>query len=120
VNFDLSQNLIVSYDPKATALAQPLSSQPKSFAIERANEVQAPITCYWMLLAGDLRYHHLSDLQYHHGKVGSFEFLMLAQGINQVVVLEVVDGTGHPLSLLVKMSPMVSHQQINIIPEKSW
>ncbi|GJZ41962.1 hypothetical protein Tco_0588848 [Tanacetum coccineum] len=50
VNFDLSQNLIVSYDPKATALAQPLSSQSKSSAIERANEVQAPITCYWMLL----------------------------------------------------------------------
>nr|GEV19976.1 retrovirus-related Pol polyprotein from transposon TNT 1-94 [Tanacetum cinerariifolium] len=80
VNFDLSQNLIVSYDLKATALAQPLSSQSKSSAIERANEVQALITCYWMLLAGDLRYHHLSDLQYHHGKASSFEFCMLAEG----------------------------------------
>ncbi|GJS44761.1 hypothetical protein Tco_0594882 [Tanacetum coccineum] len=43
VNFDLSQNLIVSYDPKAVALAQPLSSQSKSSAIERANEVQASL-----------------------------------------------------------------------------
>nr|GEY25450.1 B3 DNA binding domain-containing protein [Tanacetum cinerariifolium] len=43
VNFDLSRNLIVSYDPKAVGLAQPLNSQSKSSAIERANEVQASL-----------------------------------------------------------------------------
>nr|GFB54643.1 B3 DNA binding domain-containing protein [Tanacetum cinerariifolium] len=42
-NFDLSRNLIVSYDPKAVGLAQPLNSQSKSSAIERANEVQASL-----------------------------------------------------------------------------
>nr|GFA01309.1 hypothetical protein [Tanacetum cinerariifolium] len=43
VNFDLSRNLIVSYDPKTAALAQPLTSQSNSSAIERANEVQASL-----------------------------------------------------------------------------
>ncbi|GJX01833.1 B3 DNA binding domain-containing protein, partial [Tanacetum coccineum] len=43
VNFDLSRNLIVSYDPKTAALAQPLNSQSKYSAIERANEVQASL-----------------------------------------------------------------------------
>ncbi|PWA62313.1 B3 DNA binding domain-containing protein [Artemisia annua] len=43
VNFDLSRNLIVSYDPKTAALAKPLNSQSKSSAIERANEVQASL-----------------------------------------------------------------------------
>ncbi|GJU92629.1 B3 DNA binding domain-containing protein [Tanacetum coccineum] len=43
VNFDLSRNIIVSYDPKAVALAQPLNSQSKSSAIERANEIQASL-----------------------------------------------------------------------------
>ncbi|PWA60804.1 B3 DNA binding domain-containing protein [Artemisia annua] len=43
VNFDHSRNLIVSYDPKTAALAQPLNSQSKSSPIERANEVQASL-----------------------------------------------------------------------------
>ncbi|PWA41971.1 B3 DNA binding domain-containing protein [Artemisia annua] len=43
VNFDLSRNLIVSYDPKTAALAQPLNSRSQSSAIERANEVQASL-----------------------------------------------------------------------------
>ncbi|GJU47476.1 B3 DNA binding domain-containing protein [Tanacetum coccineum] len=43
VNFDLSRNLIVSYDPKTAALAQPLNSQSQSSAIDRANEVQASL-----------------------------------------------------------------------------
>ncbi|XP_071697556.1 B3 domain-containing protein Os01g0234100-like [Rutidosis leptorrhynchoides] len=40
VNIDLSNNKIVSYDPKsAAALAKPADSKAKSAAIERANEV---------------------------------------------------------------------------------
>ncbi|KVI10763.1 B3 DNA binding domain-containing protein [Cynara cardunculus var. scolymus] len=43
VNYDLASNLIISYDPKVAASAQPPDSQAKSAAIERATEVQASL-----------------------------------------------------------------------------
>ncbi|KAK1423833.1 hypothetical protein QVD17_19142 [Tagetes erecta] len=43
VSFDISSNLIVSYDPKSANLAQVPDSKAKSAAIARANEVQASI-----------------------------------------------------------------------------
>nr|XP_043620027.1 B3 domain-containing protein Os01g0234100-like [Erigeron canadensis] len=44
VSFDLPRNVIVRYDPKMAASAQPADSHAKAVAIERANEVQANLS----------------------------------------------------------------------------